>query len=126
MHIALCSIFVEDPIKAFKFYTEVLGFKEKMFMPDMKLAIVTAPDQSDGTAIILEPDQNLGARKFREGVYNAGLPWFVCGTKDIQKEYEELKKKGVKFRSEPKKEPYGIVAVFDDMQGNLVQLHQTN
>ena len=124
MHIALCSIFVEDPIKAFKYYTEVLGFKEKMFMPDMKIAIVTAPDQPNGTAIILEPDANLGARKFREGVYNAALPWFVCGTKDIQKEYEELKKKGVKFRKPPEKTPFETQALFDDAQGNLVQLLQ--
>lgn len=39
MKITLTSVYVSNPIEAFKFYTQVLGFVEKMFMPDMNLAI---------------------------------------------------------------------------------------
>ncbi|HZY78480.1 MAG TPA: VOC family protein [Cyclobacteriaceae bacterium] len=27
------TVFVSDPVAAFKFYTEILGFKEKLFLP---------------------------------------------------------------------------------------------
>jgi predicted enzyme related to lactoylglutathione lyase len=41
---------------------------------------------------------------------------------DIQKEYERLKKLGVKFTVEPTKTPGSTIAVFDDTVGNLVQI----
>ncbi len=34
MKISLTSVFVDDPVKAHKFYTEVLGFETKNFDPD--------------------------------------------------------------------------------------------
>ncbi|HZY78483.1 MAG TPA: VOC family protein [Cyclobacteriaceae bacterium] len=33
MKIGMTSVFVSDPVAAFKFYTEILGFKEKLFLP---------------------------------------------------------------------------------------------
>jgi hypothetical protein len=36
-----------------------------MDMPKMKLAIVVSPEQPDGTALLLEPNQNLGAAEFK-------------------------------------------------------------
>ena len=46
MKIALTSIFVHDPLRAFKFYTEVLGFVEKLYLPEMNLAIVASRDET--------------------------------------------------------------------------------
>ncbi len=54
MKIAMTSISVRDPIEAFMFYTQKLGFKEKLFMPEMKLAIVVSPEDEDGTSLLLE------------------------------------------------------------------------
>lgn len=34
MKISLTSVFVDDPGKAFKFYTEVLGFVGRMYVPE--------------------------------------------------------------------------------------------
>ena len=124
MKIALTSVSVNDPIAAFKFYTEKLGFVEKVYMPEMLLAIVVSPEDEDGTALLLEPRGNLGSREFFDGIYNAGLPVIVFGTGDIQNDYERLKAKGVVFKGEPKKTEYGTQAVFDDTCGNLIQIHQ--
>jgi hypothetical protein len=33
MKISLTSVFVDDPVKAHKFYTEALGFQSKEFVP---------------------------------------------------------------------------------------------
>ena len=40
MKLELTSIFVDDPVRAHKFYTEVLGFLSKQFTLDAHLAIV--------------------------------------------------------------------------------------
>jgi predicted enzyme related to lactoylglutathione lyase len=52
------------------------------------------------------------------------MPVIIFGTGDVQKEYERLKGRGVKFKSEPKKDEWGISAIFDDTCGNYIQIHQ--
>lgn len=124
MKIALTSVSVNNPVEAFKFYTEVLGFKEKLFMPEAYLAIVVSPEEPEGTALLLEPNGNLGSKEYYEGIYKAGLPVIVMGVDDVQKEYERLKAKGVKFKQEPTKTDWGTQAIFDDTCGNYIQIHQ--
>ena len=124
MKITLTSIPVHDPIKAFTFYTEVLGFVKRVYVPEAYLAIVASPEEPDGTGLLLEPNDNPISKTFQEGVYKAGLPIIVFGVDDVQKEYERLKKLGVVFRKEPTKTEYGIEAIFDDTCGNLIQLYQ--
>jgi predicted enzyme related to lactoylglutathione lyase len=47
---------------------------------------------------------------------------FECA--DIYATYEELKAKGVEFKKAPKKEFYGIEALFKDDSGNWFSLSQ--
>jgi predicted enzyme related to lactoylglutathione lyase len=122
--IALTSVFVDDPIKAFKFYTEVLGFIERMYIPEAYLAIVASPEEPNGTGLLLEPNNNPIARTYQEGLYNQDLPIMVFGVEDIHKEYERLTALGVVFRGEPSKSDWGTQAVMEDTCGNLIQLHQ--
>ncbi len=124
MTIALTSIPVNDPIAAFRFYTEVLGFKEKLFMPEMMLAIVVSAEDPDGAALLLEPNNNPITKPYQEAVYAKNLPIIVLGSKDIQADYERLKGLGVVFRSEPKKTDWGTQAMFEDTFGNLIRIHQ--
>ena len=124
MKIALTSVSVKDPIEAFKFYTEKLSFQEKMYMPDMLLAIVVSPEDPDGTAILLEPRGNLGSDTFYNGIYDAGLPVIIFGTDDIHADYERLKANGVEFKSEPQQTEWGTQVIFDDTCGNFIQIHQ--
>ena len=124
MKIALSSLPVNSPVEAFKFYTEVLGFVKKIYMPEANLAIVVSPEEPDGTALLLEPNDNPIAKTFQEALYKAGLPVIVFGVEDIQKEYERLKKRSAVFRKEPAKTEWGIETVFEDTCGNLIQLHQ--
>ena len=123
MNIALTSVSVNDPIHAFKFYTEILGFREKMYMPEMNLAIVVSPEQPAGTALLLEPRGNYGSQEFFDGIHQAGLPVIVFGVENVQREYERLIGLGVKFTKEPKTTHWGTEAVFDDTCGNLIQIH---
>ena len=124
MKIKLISIYVTDPIEAFRFYTEILGFKEHLFMPEASLAIVVSPESPEGTALLLEPNSHPAAKIYQKAIYQDNLPMLVLGSDDVQKDYDALLKKGVKFRQIPTKTEWGTTAIFEDTCGNLIQIHQ--
>jgi catechol 2,3-dioxygenase-like lactoylglutathione lyase family enzyme len=124
MKIKLTSVFVHNTEEAFKFYTEILGFIEKMHVPEAYLAIVASPEDPDGTELLLEPNGNPIAKTYQEGIYKSGLPVIVFGVEDIYGEYDRLKKLGVVFKQEPTERDWGIDAIFDDTCGNFIMLLQ--
>lgn len=129
MRIAMVSVFVEDPVKAFKFYTEVLGFEEVMYSPEHYLAIVKSPLDSLGTTLLLEPTEPGGleiAKAYKKEIYAMGLPVIVFSADHIHETVAELKGKGVRFTRDVVKTDYGFEAIFDDDNGNYIQLIQMN
>ncbi len=54
----------------------------------------------------------------------AGRVFLFLHTDDFWRDYEACRARGVLFRREPRKEPYGTVAVFEDLCGNLWDLLQ--
>ncbi|WP_372641586.1 VOC family protein [Ancylomarina sp.] len=129
MKVAMVSVFVEDPVKAFKYYTEVLGFEEVMYSPENYLAIVKSPLDPNGVSLLLEPIEPGGleiAKKYKHELYKMGMPVISFSSNDIQKTFEELKVKGARFKKEPTKTDYGFESVFDDDNGNYIQLYQLN
>jgi hypothetical protein len=64
------------------------------------------------------------AAQMRELVKKGTFGFGVFESDDIYATYEELKEKGVEFSKEPKKEFYGIEALFKDDSGNWFSLGQ--
>jgi predicted enzyme related to lactoylglutathione lyase len=124
VQIKMTSVFVDDPSEAFRFYTEVLGFQELMFIPEAYIAIVVSPEQPHGTALLLEPADDEIARPYRSKLWEKDMPCMIFGTDDIHADYARLTERGVVFRGEPETSEYGTSAVFEDTFGNLIQLHQ--
>ncbi len=124
MKIGLTSVVVNNVKKAFKFYTEVLGFKEHTWMEEASLAIVVSKEDPKGTALLLEPNENPIASKFQEDIYREKLPVIVFTVEDIEAEYSRLSEAGVNFISKPKAIPGGLLVVLDDTCGNYIQLFQ--
>jgi len=124
MKIGMTSVFVSDPVSAFHFYTEVLGFSEKTFIPKQWIAIVVSREDPEGTSLLLEPNHNAIAKRYQQGLYKAGIPVIVFTTRDIKQECDRLAVLGVKFRKEPMKTKYGIEALFEDGYGNIIQLYE--
>lgn len=124
MKIQLTSVHVDDPIKAFEFYTEILGFEEQTYMPDANVAIVVSPEDPEGTALLLEPSDNPIAKKYKEGLYREGIPAIVFSVTNIEAEYNRLKEAGVEFEKEPTQTEWGYEAIFGDTCGNYIQLIQ--
>ncbi len=110
----MVSVFVNNPVEAFAFYTGVLGFIEKTYMPEAYLAIVASPEDPDGTELLLEPNNHPVAKAYQDGIYKEGLPVIVLDVEDIQMEYARLKKLGVVFKKEPTQTDWGIEAIFEN------------
>lgn len=126
MRIELTSVFVHDQAKALTFYTDSLGFVKKADIKagEYRWLTVTSPENKDGTQLVLEPNENPAAKTYQEAIFRQNIPAAAFFVDDIQKEYERLKKLGVKFTMEPTKVTGSIIAVLDDTCGNLIQIVQ--
>jgi catechol 2,3-dioxygenase-like lactoylglutathione lyase family enzyme len=126
MRITVTSVLVDDQDKALRFYTEVLGFVKKTEIPlgEARWLTVVAPDQPDGTELLLEPDGHPAAKPFKDALVADGIPFTSFGVDDVASEVERLKGLGVRFTQEPLEMGGVTTAVFDDTCGNLIQIAQ--
>ncbi len=112
--------------KALRFYTEVLGFVKKADITagTYRWLTVVSPEDPDGTQLVLEPNENPAAKAYQEALFRQGIRAAAFFVDDIRKEYERLKKLGVKFTMEPTKLPGtpSTIAILDDTCGNLIQI----
>jgi catechol 2,3-dioxygenase-like lactoylglutathione lyase family enzyme len=124
MRITVTSVFVDDQDKALRFYTEVLGFEKKTEIPvgEARWLTVVAPDQPDGTELLLEPDGHPAVKPFKDALVADGIPFTSFGVDDVPGEVERLKELGVRFTQEPLEMGNVTTAVFDDTCGNLIQI----
>jgi predicted enzyme related to lactoylglutathione lyase len=105
------SIPVVDQDRALAFYTEKLGFR-------------VATDQPfDGKQRWIElaiPGADTGVVLFRteEGPQPGGFMNMSFWTEDASATAKTLKEHGVEFIAEPKKEKWGVSAIFRDSEGN--------
>jgi catechol 2,3-dioxygenase-like lactoylglutathione lyase family enzyme len=124
MRINVTSVLVDDQDKALRFYTEVLGFKQKHDVPvgEYRWITVVSPEEPDGTEVLLEPDAHPAAKPFKEALVTDGIPYTSFAVDDVQAEYERLSGLGVRFTQEPTDMGTVTTAVFDDTCGNLIQI----
>ncbi len=128
MRIHLTSVFVDDQAKALRFYTDVLGFVKKTEVPvgDAAWLTVVAPDEPDGTELLLEPDGHPAVGPFKRALVEDGIPFASFAVDDVHLETERLRSLGVTFVQEPTAMGPVTTAVFDDTCGNLIQIAAQN
>jgi predicted enzyme related to lactoylglutathione lyase len=126
MRIILTNVMVDDQDKAFRFYTDVLGFVKKTEVPmgDYRWLTVVSPEGTTEVELLLEPMDFEPARIFQKALYDAGIPITAFGVEDVQQEYERLEKAGVSFRMKPTEMGPVIAAILDDTCGNYIQIVQ--
>ncbi|KAF0249561.1 MAG: Site-specific recombinase phage integrase [bacterium] len=117
VHIALV---VRDYDEAIEFYTKKLHFTlvEDTYQPEQdKRWVVVSPPGSIGTTLLLARASNPEQESF-VGNQSGGRVFLFLNTDDFWRDYTDMVSKGIKFVREPKKEEYGMVAVFEDLYGN--------
>lgn len=126
MKITVTSVLVDDQAKALSFYTEVLGFTKKHDVPvgEHRWLTVVSPEAPDGVELLLEPDEHPAAKQFKAALVQDGIPATSFGVEDIEREYERLRRLGVRFTQEPTAMGPVTTAVLDDTCGNLIQIAQ--
>lgn len=123
VHIALV---VKDYDEAIAFYTKKLHFTlvEDTYQPEQdKRWVVVAPPGSSGTTILLARASKPEQEPFI-GNQTGGRVFLFLNTDDFWRDYHDMVAKGIKFIREPKEQSYGMVAVFEDLYGNLWDLLQ--
>lgn len=120
------SLVVRDYDEAIAFYVGTLGFTlvEDTAMPaQAKRWVVVAPPGTGGVRLLLA--RAVGeAQLARVGDQTGGRVFLFLYTDDFWRDFNAYTARGVVFVREPKDEPYGTVAVFQDLYGNLWDLVQ--
>ncbi|HRI61640.1 MAG TPA: VOC family protein [Saprospiraceae bacterium] len=122
-HIANIALVVDDYDDAIRFYTEQLHFQliEDTPLSDTKRWVVVAPPGSTECRLLLAKAAN-AEQQTRVGNQTGGRVFLFLYTDDFWRDYHEMLEKGIRFVREPAEEPYGTVAVFEDLYGNLWDL----
>jgi predicted enzyme related to lactoylglutathione lyase len=127
LRINLTELFVDDQEKARAFYTEKLRFRvqtDAAYGPDARWLSVVPPDDPSGVQLELVK-ANEPAKALQDYRRSVTTPAMSFTTDDLDKTYEALVAKGVKFVMPPTKMEYGGTdAMLDDECGNLIGLHQ--
>jgi catechol 2,3-dioxygenase-like lactoylglutathione lyase family enzyme len=124
--IGLVSLVVRDYDQAIDFFIQKLGFTliEDTYIPEQdKRWVVVAPPGSTGARLLLA--RAVGEEQSsRIGNQTGGRVFLFLHTDDFWRDYHAYKSRGIEFVREPCRQPYGTVAVFKDLHGNLWDLIQ--
>jgi len=125
VHIALV---VKDYDEAIDFYTKKLNFelKEDTYQSEQdKRWVVISPPGSKGVSLLLARASNPIQESFI-GNQSGGRVFLFLNTDDFWRDYNDMISKGIKFIRKPQTQEYGLVAVFEDLYGNLWVLLELN
>jgi catechol 2,3-dioxygenase-like lactoylglutathione lyase family enzyme len=121
LHVALV---VRDYDEAISFFCGKLHFSlvEDTYQPEQdKRWVLVAPPGSNGTSLLLARASAPEQEPFI-GRQTGGRVFLFLQTDDFWRDYNEMRSVGIVFAREPKEAPYGTVAVFQDLYGNLWDL----
>lgn len=116
-HIGLFTIVVDDYDEAIEFFTDALGFEllEDLDQGRKRWVVVRPPGAETGVLLARADGQ---AQQAAVGHQTGGRVGFFLYTDDFEAQHARMVANGVTFCEEPRHEPYGIVAVFEDLAGN--------
>jgi catechol 2,3-dioxygenase-like lactoylglutathione lyase family enzyme len=121
LHVALV---VRDYDEAIEFFCGKLhfGLVDDTYQPEQdKRWVLVAPPGSTGASILLARASN-AEQEAIIGRQTGGRVSLFLGTDDFWRDFNEMRSVGINFVREPKEAPYGTVAVFEDLYGNLWDL----
>jgi catechol 2,3-dioxygenase-like lactoylglutathione lyase family enzyme len=122
--VASVALVVRDYDEAIAYYARVLGFEVLEDAPaGGKRWVVVGPPGGEGCRLVLAQAAN-DEQRACVGRQAGGRVFLFLETDDFARDHERMRGLGVKFREAPRPEPYGTVAVFEDLYGNPWDLIQ--
>ncbi|MBB3235592.1 VOC family protein [Phyllobacterium endophyticum] len=122
--IGMITLVVHDYDEAIRWYTNVLGFTLAADTPlsGTKRWVVIAPEGGGASLLLAKADGDM--QKASIGNQTGGRVSLFLYTNDFAEDHARMIGAGVQFLEEPRHEPYGSVAVFEDLYGNKWDLLQ--
>lgn len=122
-HIAHIALVVKEYDEAIDFYCNQLGFelKEDTVMSETKRWVIVHPKGNGNCSLLLAKAVG-DEQQSRIGNQTGGRVFLFLYTDDFWRDYNNYTSKGIEFVRVPNDEPYGTVAVFKDLYGNLWDL----
>ncbi|HWA20566.1 MAG TPA: VOC family protein [Devosia sp.] len=116
--IATVTLVVREYAEAIAFYCEKLGFS---LLSDSDLGggkrwVVLGPAEGGAGLLLARAEGEAQLRAV--GNQTAGRVGFFLETSDFARKHAAFLEAGIRFLEEPRNEPYGTVAVFEDLYGN--------
>ena len=121
--LSLTTLLVADYDDAIDFYVGKVGF-DLFADTDMgagKRWVVVRPPGSDAGLLLAKAS---GEQAARVGDQGGGRVMFFLETDDFARDQQRMLAAGVSFAEAPRHEPYGVVAVWEDLYGNRWDLIQ--
>lgn len=123
MRLALTALIVREYDEAIDFYVRRVGFElaEDTDLGGGKRWVVVRPRGSQGGLLLARAT---GDQARAVGDQAGGRVFLFLETDDFAGDHARMTTAGVRFLEEPRHEPYGSVAVFEDLYGNRWDLIQ--
>ena len=122
-HVALV---VRDYDEAIAWFVDKAGFTlvEDAYQPeqDKRWVLIAPAGAPPGATTILLARATTPEQVASIGNQTGGRVFLVLQTDDFRRDFERMRQKGVRFVRERVEAPYGTVAVFEDLYGNLWDL----
>jgi len=124
-HLALLTLVVNDYDEAIAFFVNTLGFalQQDRDMPEQAKRWVVVCPPGSATGLLLARASS-PAQQARVGSQTGGRVALFLHTDDLARDHAAYTARGVRFVRPPTAMPYGQVAVFEDLYGNLWDLLQ--
>ncbi len=116
--LGLIAILVDDYDSAIAYYTGHLGFvlrEDTRISADKRWVVVAPPGGGAGLLLARAADDR---QQRAIGDQAGGRVFLFLETDDFARDHAAFVARGVRFAEAPRTEPYGIVAVFEDLYGN--------
>lgn len=115
--LALTALLVADYDPAIAFFTGALGWDlvQDLDQGGGKRWVVVAPPGGSGLLLARAADEGQRAMIGKQG---GGRVFLFLETDDFARDHARMTAVGVRFLEAPRREPYGTVAVFEDISGN--------
>jgi catechol 2,3-dioxygenase-like lactoylglutathione lyase family enzyme len=124
-HLSAVALLVRDYDEAIAFYTQRLQFRvvaDEQLSATKRWVVLSPPGASETQLLLAKAD----APEQEQAVGNqaGGRVFLFLQTDDFWRDYHAMRAQDVLFLEEPRQEPYGTVAVFQDLYGNKWDLLQ--
>jgi len=123
-HIAHIALLVKDYEEALNFYTQKLNFEilEDKQLPNKRWLLIAPPRAKECGLLLVKATTT--EQQASIGCQAGGRVLLYLFTDNFWRDYENMTAMGVNFVEKAREEPFGTVAIFEDLYGNQWDLIQ--